>query len=155
MKYPSLVWRSVTIAPQDLICSPCAEFCMAVLDIAFDISLNFISKETDPQVHFIGHNWWWPLYTQSDFAWSPKQCFRISLEVQWLRLYASIEWVSDLIPVWGTKIPYATQHGQRKKKKILPSFTLYLNAILAKSHNYSFSLVKCPHMAISQWTWLW
>ena len=147
MKYPSVVWRSLVIASQNLICNPCAEFCMAVLDIAFDISINFISKETDPQVHFTGHNWWWPLYTQSYFAWSPsEQCFRTSLEAHWLRLYAPTEWVSDLIPVWGTKIPYATQHGQRKKKKKdTASFTLPLNAILAKSHNYFFSREMSPH----------
>ena len=28
-----------------LTCGPYAEFCTAILDIAFDISLNFISKE--------------------------------------------------------------------------------------------------------------
>ena len=42
-----------------LTCGPYAEFCTAILDIAFDISLNFVSKEQnhrsitdgDPFIH--------------------------------------------------------------------------------------------------------
>ena len=40
-----------------------------------------------------------------------------SLAVQWLRLQASTAGGTGLIPGWGTKIPYAARHDQRKKKK--------------------------------------
>ena len=38
-----------------------------------------------------------------------------SLEVQWLGLCASSTEVLDLTPGWGTKIPQATQLGQKNK----------------------------------------
>ena len=40
-----------------------------------------------------------------------------SLVVQWLRLRASIVAGTGLIPVRGTKILYAAQHGQKKKEE--------------------------------------
>ena len=40
-----------------------------------------------------------------------------SLAVQWLGLRASIAGATDSIPGWGTKMPHAMQHGQKKKKK--------------------------------------
>ena len=40
-----------------------------------------------------------------------------SLAVQWLELHASTAGDMDLIPGWGTKIPQAAWHGQKKKKK--------------------------------------
>ena len=39
------------------------------------------------------------------------------LEVQWLRLCASMAQGIGSIPDQGTKIPYAVQPGQKKKKK--------------------------------------
>ena len=39
------------------------------------------------------------------------------LRVQWLRLQASIAGAMGLILDWGTKIPYATCYGQKKKSK--------------------------------------
>ena len=39
------------------------------------------------------------------------------LAVQWLRLHVSTEGGMGSIPGWGTKIPYAVWHGQKKKKK--------------------------------------
>ena len=41
-----------------------------------------------------------------------------SLVVQWLRLHVSTAGGVDSIPSLGTKIPHATQHGQKKKKSI-------------------------------------
>ena len=40
-----------------------------------------------------------------------------SLVVQWLRFCASNARSAGSIPGWGTKIPHAVQHGQKKKKK--------------------------------------
>ena len=40
-----------------------------------------------------------------------------SLEVQWLRLHTSTAGGAGSISGWGTKIPYASQCGQKKKKK--------------------------------------
>ena len=53
-----------------------------------------------------------------------------SLEVQWLRLHASNAGGTCSIPGWGTKIPHAAWHGQKKKKKERKAFmkTLKLNA---------------------------
>ena len=39
-----------------------------------------------------------------------------SLVVQWLRLHTSNAEGVGSIPGWGTKIPHATQWGQKKKK---------------------------------------
>ena len=39
-----------------------------------------------------------------------------SLVVQWLRLRAPNAGDTSLIPSQGTKIPHATQHGQKRKK---------------------------------------
>ena len=39
-----------------------------------------------------------------------------SLVVQWLRLHASNAGGTGLIPVWGTKVPHAVWHSQKKKK---------------------------------------
>ena len=41
---------------------------------------------------------------------------RTSLVVQWLRLCASMAGGTGLIPGWGTKIPHAAWHSQKKKK---------------------------------------
>ena len=38
-----------------------------------------------------------------------------TLVVQWLRFHASIAGGTALIPGWGTKITYATWHGQKNK----------------------------------------
>ena len=38
--------------------------------------------------------------------------------VQWLRLQTSTERALDLIPGWGTKIPYANRFGQKRKSKV-------------------------------------
>ena len=38
---------------------------------------------------------------------------RTSLGVQWLRLCTPNAGGMGLIPGWGTKIPHATQHGQK------------------------------------------
>ena len=43
--------------------------------------------------------------------------FRSSLAVQWLRLRTSKAGGAGSIPGRGTKMPYATGHGQKKKKK--------------------------------------
>ena len=40
-----------------------------------------------------------------------------SLAVQWLRLRTSAAGGAGSIPGRGTKIPHATQHGQKKRKK--------------------------------------
>ena len=40
-----------------------------------------------------------------------------SLVVQWLRLHISNAGAVGLIPGWGTNIPPASQHKQKKKKK--------------------------------------
>ena len=42
---------------------------------------------------------------------------RTSLVVQWLRLCTSITGGMGSIPCWGTKIPHAAQHGQKKNRK--------------------------------------
>ena len=42
-----------------------------------------------------------------------------SLVVQWLRLHASSAGGVGSIPVWETKIPHATWHGQKKKKNVI------------------------------------
>ena len=39
----------------------------------------------------------------------------ICLLVQWLKLYASTEGVTDLIPGWETKIPHTSRCGQKNK----------------------------------------
>ena len=39
-----------------------------------------------------------------------------SLAVQWLGLHAFIAKGSGSIPGWGTKIPQAMRHGQKKKR---------------------------------------
>ena len=39
-----------------------------------------------------------------------------SLAVQWLKLHASTAGDVGLIPSWGTKIPHAMRHGQKKKE---------------------------------------
>ena len=39
-----------------------------------------------------------------------------SLVVQWLRLHISNAGAVGLIPGWGTNIPPASQHKQKKKK---------------------------------------
>ena len=41
---------------------------------------------------------------------------RTSLVVQWLRLCASMAGGTGLIPGWGTKIPHAAWHSQKKKR---------------------------------------
>ena len=41
------------------------------------------------------------------------------LAVQWLRFYASSSGGTGSVPGQGTKIPHATQHGKKKKKKYL------------------------------------
>ena len=41
-----------------------------------------------------------------------------SLAIQWLRLCASTAGGTGLIPGQGTKIPYATQYGKKKKKTL-------------------------------------
>ena len=46
--------------------------------------------------------------------WAIKNIIGTSLVVQWLRLQASnAGGHTDLIPGWGTKIPYATWHGKK------------------------------------------
>ena len=45
---------------------------------------------------------------------------RTSLAVQWLRLCASTAGGTGSTSGWGTKIPHATQSGQKKKKKKNP-----------------------------------
>ena len=40
-----------------------------------------------------------------------------SLAVQWVRLHASTSGGMGSIPAQGTKIPHATPHNQKKKKK--------------------------------------
>ena len=40
------------------------------------------------------------------------------LVVEWLKLHASTAGGSGSIPGQGTKIPYAAQHNQKKKKKV-------------------------------------
>ena len=40
-----------------------------------------------------------------------------SLVVQWLRLHGPNAGGTGSIPGWGTKIPYATQRGLKKKKE--------------------------------------
>ena len=42
-----------------------------------------------------------------------------SLRVQWLRLHTCTAGDMGSIPGWGTKIPYAEQSDQKKKKKKL------------------------------------
>ena len=42
---------------------------------------------------------------------------RNSLAIQWLGLHASTAEGMGSIPGQGTKIPHATQHDQKKKKK--------------------------------------
>ena len=39
------------------------------------------------------------------------------LGIQWLTLCVSSTGDSSLLPGWEAKIPHATQHGQKKKKK--------------------------------------
>ena len=46
-----------------------------------------------------------------------KKITGTSLAGQWLRLHASTAGGVGLIPGCGTKIPHATQHGKKKKKK--------------------------------------
>ena len=48
---------------------------------------------------------------------SSKGDIRTSLAVQWLRLSASTAGGTVLIPGRGTKIPHATRHRQKKKKR--------------------------------------
>ena len=44
------------------------------------------------------------------------------MKVQWLRLCTSNAGGMGLIPGWGTKIPHAAQHSQKKKRfHLLPS----------------------------------
>ena len=66
--------------------------------------------------------------------------------VQWLRLYASTAGGVGLVPGQGTKIPYAMQLSQKKKKKVFlrgplstsiegPRFKLSLVTGFQKIHN--------------------
>ena len=52
--------------------------------------------------------------------WKKKQKARTSLVVQWLRLLASTAGDTGSIPGPGTKIPYAMQCSQKKKKEAIP-----------------------------------
>ena len=45
---------------------------------------------------------------------------------QWLELHASTAEGRGSIPVWETKIPQATQHGQKIKIKIRKYIYIYL-----------------------------
>ena len=49
---------------------------------------------------------------------SRGQITRTSLVVQWLKLHSPNAGDMDSIPGQGTKIPYATQHGVKKEKKM-------------------------------------
>ena len=44
-----------------------------------------------------------------------KYTFGTSLAVQWLRVHASTVGGTGSIPGWGTKIPHAAGHSQKKK----------------------------------------
>ena len=46
-----------------------------------------------------------------------QRCKKGTLLVVQLRLYASNAWGTGLIPGQGIKIPHATGHGKKKKKK--------------------------------------
>ena len=49
--------------------------------------------------------------------WKKKMWYGTSLVVQWLRLHTPNGGGTGSIPGWGTKIPHATQHAQKKPKK--------------------------------------
>ena len=52
------------------------------------------------------------------YDWNTKQYIHgISVAVQWLRLHASIAGGMGWIPGQGTRIPHATQRGQKKTPK--------------------------------------
>ena len=63
-------------------------------------------------------------YVSSLMVWN-KMTTGTPLVVQWFRLSTSTAGGSDLIFGQGTKIPHATQHGQKKKKpngrKVMPT----------------------------------
>ena len=50
---------------------------------------------------------------------SQLRCYRDFLAVQWLRLHPPNARGTGLIPDWGTKIPQAAWHGQKKKKDVI------------------------------------
>ena len=51
---------------------------------------------------------------------SEKQTSGTSLMVQWLKLCTSTAGNTGFSPSWGTKIPHATEHGQKKSKLHIP-----------------------------------
>ena len=72
------------------------------------------------------------------FCWFPWDQRGTALAVQWLRLHPACAAGVSLIPSLGTKIPHASQHSQKikKKKKIEPIWLLihyYLKAFLLHS----------------------
>ena len=54
-----------------------------------------------------------------------------SLVVQWLRFYAPNTGGMGLIPGWGSKIPHASCHSQKKKKKKIMLKNLSLFSYIA------------------------
>ena len=56
-------------------------------------------------------------YAERKKADKKKAYIGTSLAVQWLGLRASTARDTGSIPSRGTKIPHATWHGQKKKKK--------------------------------------
>ena len=98
----------------------------------------------------VRHNWATSLSTYI----GSKSNFRISLQVQWLRLHASTAGCKGSIPVWGTKILHVTWCDQKLKKKI-NSFIIILNQAdrLPISHKNDLPLTPFSYVMIQFLIW--
>ena len=65
-----------------------------------------------PSTHAYFHS-----YQMATLLISKRKSPGTSLTIQWLGLHASNAGGVGSIPGWGTKIPHAVQHGQRKERK--------------------------------------
>ena len=71
-----------------------------------------------------------------------SKCLGTSQRAQWLRLHHSNAEGVSLIPGQGTKIPYASWHGQKDLKKEKKN---KINAFIAPSPSLSFLLCLSSH----------
>ena len=69
---------------------------------------------------------YWGGQKREDLVYSKGESIGTSLVIQWLRLRTSHAGDVNSIPDWGTKIPYATWHGQ-KFVKIISKENLWQN----------------------------
>ena len=83
-------------------------------------------------------------------AYLLKDIVGTSLAVQWLRLHISTAGDMGLIPGEGTRIPQATWHGQKKKKKTQWTHIHCIVVLDTSLQTYTFvhilQILKCTHL---------